>query len=345
MQGTTPILKRSTCQALGIIHPEFPKQVYSQVCASVVTPPIATKESLMEEFSDVFSGVVTSMKGESFKIHLEPNATAFSVSSPRRIPLPLMDRLKDELQELQKQGIIRPVTEPTQWCAPIVIAPKKDPAQIRLCVDFRHLNKHICRERYQSPTPYEAVMRSGIREADLFTVVDALKGYHRIPIAREDQLLTTFITPFGRFCYMKSPFGISSISEHYNRRVDEAIAGLQHTTHVVDDCLVFSKGSRQHENDVRCFLQRCREQSIALNPKKFFYAQKQVTFAGMHLSSSGCAIDAKLLEAIKEFPVPADLTDLRSFFGLINQLSSFTDKISELAKPLQSLLKKTTQFV
>ena len=351
MQGTPPILKKSTCQALRIIPqcfrtqlPESLSSTTSLTHACNSTAAVASKETLLSEFADVFDGRVTSMKDETFKIHLEPNAVPFSVTTPRRIPLPLMNNLRKELQNLQDLGIIRPVTEPTPWCAAIVVAPKKDPGQIRLCVDFRALNKYVRRERYQSPTPHELVMRSDMQNAQYFTVVDALKGYHQIPIAVDDQLLTTFITPFGRFCYIKSPFGISSISEHYNRRMDEALHGLPRIVHLVDDCLIVPQNKAQHEEDVRRFLHRCRDQGIALNGTKFVYAQEKVTFAGLQLTRNGSTIDPQLLQAIRDFPTPTNRTDIKSFFGLINQLSPFTDKIAEVSKPLRPLLKQSVQF-
>ena len=213
------------------------------------------------------------------------------------------------VQDLQDLGIIRPVTELTPLCTAIVVAPKKDPGQIRLCVDFRTLNKYVRRERYQSPTPHELVMRSDMQNAQYFNVVDALKGYHQIPIAVEDQLLTTFITSFGRFCYINNPFGISSISEHYNRRMDEALHGLLRVVHLVDDRLIVSQNKVRHEEDVRRFLYRCPDGT------KFGYAQEKVTFAGLQLTRNGSTINSQLLQAIRDFSTPTNWTNIKSFLG------------------------------
>ncbi len=127
--------------------------------------------------------------------------------------------------------------------------------------------------------------------------------------------------------------------------MDEALSGFPRVAHLVDDCLIVSQDKAQHEEDVRRFLQRCRDQGIALNSKKFVYAQEKVIFAGLQLSPEGSTIDPQLLQAIKDFPTPKDRTDVKSFFGLINQLGSFTDRIAELSKPLQPLLKQSTQFL
>ena len=95
-----------------------------------------------------------------------------------------------------------------------MVALKKDSDRIRLCVDLSHLNKHARRERYQSATLAEVVADIAAEEAKVFTKLDALKGYHQCPLDEASQLLTTFITPFGRFKFLRAPYGISSISEH-----------------------------------------------------------------------------------------------------------------------------------
>ena len=95
-----------------------------------------------------------------------------------------------------------------------------------MCVDLSCLNRFVKRERYQSATPAQAVADIAAESAKVFTKLDALKGYHQCPLDQESQILTTFITPFGRFKYHCTPYGISSISEHYNCKMDEAFAGL-----------------------------------------------------------------------------------------------------------------------
>ena len=191
------------------------------------------------EVPTVFDGKVKCMPGESFRITLREDSKPFCVSTPRWIPLPYREKLKEQLDKFLAAGIIAPVTEPTDWCAPIVVAPKKNPEEICLCVDFTKLNKFVRREIYQSSTPAEAVAEIFATEAKFFTTFDARKGYHQCPLDEESQLLTTFITPFGRYNYLRAPYGICSISKHYNRRMDEAMAGLTQYSKVVDDVCVF----------------------------------------------------------------------------------------------------------
>ena len=178
---------------------------------------------------------------EQFHISLTENAIPFCVKTPRSIPFAYRDKLKVELNLLQDQGIIAPVTEVTEWCAPIVVTPKKGTDRIRMCVDLSRLNRYVRRERYQSPTPAEAVADIASGEARYFTVLDAAKGYHQCPLDKESQLYTTFITPFGHFKYLRAPYGLSSIAEHYNRWMAEAFEGLTGFRRIVDDTLYMTK--------------------------------------------------------------------------------------------------------
>ena len=285
------------------------------------------------------------MDGEQFHIHLSANAKLFCITSPRSIPFAYCDKLAAELDLLQQQQIIAPVTEPTDWCAPIVVTPKKNSDSIRMCVDLSHLNRFVKRERYQSSSPAEAVADMAESNAKFFTILDARKGYHQCPLDAQSQSLITFITPFGRFKYLRAPYGISSISEHYDRRMAKAFAGLSGFRRIVDDIVIYDSDATQHANHVRAFLQRCADKQIALNLEKCRFCQTQVTFAGFQLSGDGYQVDGSIADAISNFPTPISRTDLWSFFGLANQLSASTNTISSLLAPLRSLLSTKNDFL
>ena len=225
---TGTLMSWKTCKELGILPNCYPNPTISSTTVNSVAaiPPVASlsldKHCTVQEFPTVFDGNINSMEGEEFHIYLTDDARPFCVNTPRSIPYVYHDKLKAELDLLQSQNIIALVVEATDWCAPIVVAPKKNTDRIHMCVDLSHLNRYVKRERYQSPTPAEAIADIYACQAKFFTVLDAMKGYHQCPLDQESQLLTTFITPFGRFKYMRAPYGISSISEHYDRRMHEA---------------------------------------------------------------------------------------------------------------------------
>ena len=340
------LLSWAASQRLGILPDQYPTPLPRQDVPRVVsTNADVTRDEIMAEFPSVFDGQIRIMPGEEFHIKLTEDARPFCVNTPRTIPFAYKDKLKAEIDLLAQQGIIAPVTEPTDCCAPIVVTPKKESERIRMCVDLSRLNKYVCRERYPSVTPAEAVTDIAQAKAKFFTTFDALKGYHQIPLDEESQKLTTFITPHGRFKFLRAPYGISSISEHYNRRMDEAFREMQDFRKIVDDVIVFNSNRGEHVSHVRAFLQRCQERRISLNPDKFQFSQQKVSFAGYTVTPEGYTISSHITDAVSKFPTPSSRSDLRSFLGFTNQLSSSTNNLAETLAPLRPLLSSRNDFL
>ena len=350
IQGT--LLSWTACKALQILPPCYPNPItYPKVhemtllpTPSIPTAPL-TADHVTLEYPTVFDGQIRSMEGEQFHISLTDDVKPFCINTPRSIPFAYRDKLQAELDLLQSQHIIALVTTATEWCAPIVVTPKKDTDRIRMCVDLSHLNRYVRRERYQSGTPAQAIADIAAANAKFFTVLDAMKGYHQCPLDQDSQILTTFITPFGRFKYLRAPYGVSSISEYYDRWMAEAFSGLTSFCRVVDDIIIYDSDKHQHATHVRQFLQRCADKHIALNPTKCKFNQREVTFARFTLSAQGYQVDCSITDAISQFPTPTNRTDLRSFFGLVNQLSSSTQAVASLLTPLRPLLSTKNDFL
>lgn len=314
------LLSWKTARTLGILPPKYPEPLPELPESSVIssihsthrsrsqTPdhiPPASKEELVKEFPTVFDGHIRTMPGEIFKIVLTEDAKPFCISTPRTIPYAYLGPTKDELELLESQGIISKQTESTDWCAPIVVARKKNSECIRLCLDLSHLNRFVKRERFQSTPPAVAVADIAGSKAKYFTVFDAFKGYHQCPLDIGSQLLTTFITPLGRYKFLRAPFGLSSISEHYDRRMYEAFQGLTDFRCIVDDVLIYDEDPARHVDRVRQFLQWCEERGISLNCDKFQFCQRDIEFAGFHLSHDGYRISDDITQAISSFPTPS----------------------------------------
>ena len=123
-----------------------------------------------------------------------------------------------------------------------------------MCVNLSKLNRYVRWERYQSPTPAEAVTDMATKDAKFFTMIDAMKGYHQSPLNEKTQALTTFITPFGRYKYLCAPYGLSSIAELYNRRMAEAFEGLTGFRRIVDDIVIYDRDEASHIDHVRQFV-------------------------------------------------------------------------------------------
>ena len=144
---------------------------------------------------------------------------------------------------MESLGVISPVEEPTPWCAAMVVVPK-DSGAVRICVDLKPLNESVLREVH--PMPKVDTTLALLSDAKVFSKLDANSGFWQIPLAEKSRLLTTFITPYGRFCFNKLPFGISSAPEIFQRRMNEGLSGLPGVLCHVDDVLVFGKDQTEH---------------------------------------------------------------------------------------------------
>ena len=214
-----------------------------------------------------------------------------------------------------------------------------------MCVNLSRLNSCVKRERYQSPTPAKVVADISANRAKYFTVIDAAKGYHQCPLDEESQLYTTFITPFGRFKYLRATYSLSSNAEHYNRHMAEAFECLLAFQRVVDDIVIYDKDKERHITHVKQFLQRCQDHQISLNHDKSTFCQTTITFASIKLSPQRYRIDSSITVAASSFPAPSTShSELCSLFGLVNQLSSHADTTAVLLGLLHPLLSTKNHF-
>ncbi|GFS22574.1 Pol polyprotein [Elysia marginata] len=195
----------------------------------------ATQESVdfKKEFPELFTGLGKLQK--EYKIQLKDDVVPHKISTPRRILVPLRKDVEIELQKLQEQDIIKKVTEPTDWCSGLVVVPKAN-GKISLCVDLTKLNEGVKRENFPLPLTEELLTR--LAGGKLFTKLDCNSGFHQMPLAEESKILTTFITPFGRFCCKRLPFGISSGPELFHREMSQLVDDIPGVICDIDDILI-----------------------------------------------------------------------------------------------------------
>ena len=183
-------------------------------------------------------------------------------------------------------------------------------------------------------------------KARFFTTVDAVQGYHQVPLHEDSQHLTTFVTPWGRFKFLRGTMGLNATGDEYNRRSDEAVGGFLNTVKVVDDLLVYEETFEEHVERVRNMLQWCREHQITLSSgRKFSFARERVEWAGYVIGPGEISPDPAKLEAITKFPAPTNITEMRRFMGMVEQMAEFSPHISAAATPLRPLLSPSNPFI
>ena len=376
-----PLLSWQACKQLQIIPQHYPKPC-SATCGVTVNavheegpfPPVSSQPPpppsqppppplpphtmspadvqayFMREFSDVIvtdrdCASLKTMKGPPMNIHLKPDAKPYAIYTPRAIPIPWRRKVKQALDDMVSKGIIAPVGDvPTEWCHALVTVPKKNGQDVRVTVDLTKLNDQVIRSAHPSPSPSD-VVKNIPTGSKYFTHLDCLNGYFQIPLAEESQHLTTFITPYGRYKMLRAPMGFISSGDEFCKRGDIALSGIGNCGKVVDDTLAWDHSYSEHIQRVHSILCRFREHNITISATKFLFAQPTADFCGYIVDESGIKADPKKVKAIAEFPTPKNITDLRSFFGLVNQLGDFTTDITAAAEHLRPLLRPRNEFV
>ena len=235
---------------------------------------------------------------------------------------------------MESLGVISSVEELTPWCAAMVVVPK-DSGAVQVCVDLKPLNEKVLREVH--PMPKVDTTLALLSGANVFSKLDANSGFWQIPLADKSKLLTTFITPYGRFCFNKLPFGISSAPEIFQRRMSEVLSGLPGVLCHVDDVLVFGKDRIEHNTRLQAALKRLQATGITLNEGKCQFYQSCITFLGHVIDSNGISPDPKKTAAIQNMKSPSSVSELRRFMGMANQMK-FSPNIAHISKPLRELL-------
>nr|XP_042908526.1 uncharacterized protein K02A2.6-like [Parasteatoda tepidariorum] len=292
------------------------------------------------EFPSLFQGLGL-LKG-SYHVELNSDVKPYALTSPRRIPIPLLEKTKLEIQRMQELNVIQKVEKPTDWCSPAVVVRKKD-GSVRICVDLTTLNRSIKREWHPLPTTeYNLSLLAG---AKIFSKLDANSGFWQIPLDEESSYLTTFITPFGRFRFLRLPFGISSAPEHFQRRMSQALEGLPGIICHMDDILVWGSNQKEHDERLTSTLIRLKETGITLNKQKCCFSVKSIKYLGHVIDDSGIHPDQDKVKAIQNFRSPTNKTELKQLLGMANYLARFIPRFSDIMAPLISMLSTKNKFV
>ncbi len=309
-----------------------------------------TVDTLKQEFDDVLSDTLQPgkmLKGPPMKIHLDPNIPfkPKRVLTARQIPLYWRDEAEKIVKKLLDLGILKRVTEPTSCCSPGHFVPKDGgKAGLRLVTDYsnEHLNKFICRPIHPFPATAD-ILKSILANSKYFCKLDALQGYFQIPLDEESSKLTTFILPSGRYAYTRAPMGLCSSGDEWCQRSDMALQGLNGVVKLVDDILIQAETENELMAKLVQVLERCREYGIQLSLRKMQFGT-EVSFAGHIISDTGIRPDPSRIVAIKNFKTPKDTTGLKSFLGLVNQVTRFIPDLAHLTVQIRQLLKKNKVF-
>ena len=204
-------------------------------------------------------------------------------------------------------------------------------------MDLKRLNESVKRERYILLTSDEITAK--LSGATVFSSLNAASGFWQIPLHPVSCKLTTFITPFGRYCFKRLPFGISSAPEIFQQKMLETLQGLEGVEVFMDDILVYGTSTEQHDARLEKVLQRVESAGLKLNKDKCSLRQSQLHFLGHLIDQSGLRPDPDKVEAIHQLAPPGNVHELKRVLGMVNYLGRYVPNLSTIGQPLYELLK------
>ena len=282
------------------------------------------------------------MASDPIRIHIDPLAKPVAAMTAATVPYHLREAVKQQLDEDVALGTLEkvPIGTPTKWQARMHVVMKPD-GKPRRTVDFRHLNDHCLRETEQIVAPYK---QARMIPADVWkTKTDAWNGYHSCPLDERDREYTTFITEWGRFRYRSAPQGFLASGDGYNQRYEQLIEDMDRRTRCVDDLCLWDGDLAAHWWRVIRYMDRIANNGIILSPAKFEFCAREIEFAGFVVTDTEVKPLPKYLNAIMSFPRPINISDVRSWFGLVNQVSHYA-RLTDLMSPFKPFLSPKVKF-
>ncbi|MFG1569926.1 reverse transcriptase family protein [Staphylococcus aureus] len=298
---------------------------------------------VVAEFPDVFPDELPGMPPDreiEFTIDTFPDTRPILKTPYRMAPAELKE-LKVQLQDLLDKGFIRPSVSP--WGAPVLFVKKKD-GSMRLCIDYRELNKATVRNKY--PLPRIDDLFDQLQGATVFSKIDLHSGYHQLKIKPDDVPKSAFRTRYGHYEFLVMPFGLTNAPAAFMDLMNRVFRPFLDKFVVVfiDDILVYSKNRAQHAEHLRTVLQTLRENQLYAKLSKCEFWLSSMSFLGHIISAEGISVDPKKVEAVVDWKRPASVSEIRSFLGLAGYYRRFVKDFAKIASPLTRLTQKGVAF-
>ncbi|KAG8473516.1 hypothetical protein CXB51_035657 [Gossypium anomalum] len=294
-----------------------------------------TKQDLIEllrEFKDIFAWSYQDMPGlnTDIVVHRLPIKEEYKPVQQklRRMRPDVLLKIKEEVKKQFDAGFLQ-VVKYSEWVANIVPVPKKD-EKVRMCVDYRDLNKASPKDNFS--LPHIDTLVDNTAGYSLFSFMDGFSRYNQIKMHSEDMEKTTFVTMWGTLCYKVMPFGLKNAGATYQRAMEIEV--------YVDDMIAKSRTENEHVQVLRKLFLRLRKFQLKLNPAKCTFRARSGKLLGFVVSEKEIEIDLDKVRAIQELPPPHTQKEVRGFLGRLNYIARFISQLTEKCDPIFRLLRK-----
>ena len=330
---------------------ENPNEVDSDESdSSFVAPPVSPElsppsfvaseyEDIVEEFSELFASVIKKSKCGAHDIILTSDKPI--CTPPRRLPLCYVNEVESMLQDYERQGII--VRSESPYCSPTVIVPKKN-GKLRLCCDYRRLNKITIQNKHPIPTFEE--IRDCLQGSRVFSKFDLRSGYWQLKLTNSAMEKTAFSPgpQFGLWEWTVLPFGLTNAPSKFQSTMENIFRELPYVKCFIDDIIVHSPDMDSHRQHLKHFLQRCSDLQLTLNGEKSCIGVNEVEMMGHIIGHNTVRMSPSKIETIQNWPEPQNKKQLMSFLGCCNYTSRFVENYVDMVAPLYDLTKKNVKF-
>nr|XP_034900655.1 LOW QUALITY PROTEIN: uncharacterized protein LOC118038417 [Populus alba] len=320
------------------------EEIKRELKIGTLITPEAKEEliALLKDYVDVFAWSYEDMPGldTDIVVHRIPLMEGCKPIKQklRRTHPEVLIKVKAEIEKQWDAGFLEVVKYP-QWVSNIVVVPKKE-GKIRVCVDFRDLNRASPKDNF--PLPHIDMLVDNAARSSTYSFMDGFSGYNQIRMAPEDREKTTFITPWGTFCYKVMPFGLKNAGATYQRAMVTLFHDMMHKEIevYVDDVVAKSKEGENHVQVLKKLFERLRKYKLRLNPAKCSFGVKSGKLLGFVASDKGIEVDPEKVKAIQSMPPPKTEKEVRGFLGRLNYIARFISHLTATCDPIFRLLRK-----
>lgn len=307
--------------------------------AKLFTEPKSLNE-LFVQYHDIFKDDLGCCKVKAH-LHIKPDATP-SFCKSRSLPFAYRQAVEDDLNRLIETKVLSPISC-SKWTAPVVIVPKPG-GKVRICADLSTgVNRALNINQYPLPRPDELFV--ALNGGCSFTKIDFSNTYHQVPLDDNSKEILVINTHKGLFQYNRLPFGVASAPSIFQQIMDQMLAGLNGTVCYLDDIIVTGKSETEHLWNLQRVFQRIQEYGFRVNKAKCCFLQDKVEYLGFIVDKNGVHTSLAKIKAIVDMPKPVNISQLRSYLGMINHYAKFVLRLTDRLKPFYKLLVIDNEWI
>ena len=294
-------------------------------------------EDTLNLYYDVFREELGEFKGTKVKIDITVPAQP-RFYKHRNIAYALRERVESELERLEKQGVIEQVKY-CEWAAPIVPVLKSDQSSVRICGDYKMTVNQVTKPDCY-PIPRIEDLFASLSRGETFTKLDMSNAYQQLVLDEESRKLTTINTHKGLYQYRRLPFGVSAAPAIFQRTMECMLRNIPHVCVYLDDILITGVDDAEHNDNLSKVLDRLNKAGLKLNAGKCYFKRESVKYLGYRIDAQGLHPLEEKVQALVSAPAPQNVTELKSFLGMVQYYQKFLPNLATTLAPLHRMLQK-----